>query len=628
MGSQWFPTPIQEFQFYDKYSRWLPELGRKEEWPETVDRTLNFYRKYLDDGRISYAQWFELRQATLNLEVMPSMRALQMAGPALDRDNTGLYNCAYLPLSDIQGFAELLYILMQGTGCGFSVEDQFVSCLPRIKKQKRLPIESYRIPDTTEGWCDALKYGMETWYSGRDIRFIYDDIREAGAILATKGGRASGPQPLRELLAFVRDTILSRQGQKLTPLNCNDIACYCGWIVQVGGVRRAATISFSDLDDREMAECKSGEFYRRFKFRSMANNSAVYEEKPTSIEFMEEWLTLAKNGTGERGLFNAALPGPKRRKKNELIRANPCGEIRLQPYQFCNLSIAVARDTDDLASLERKVRLASIYGTIQSTFTHFPYLRAAWKKNCEDERLLGVDITGQRDCYLFNSEGSSQVFKHLKRIAVDTNRVLAEKIGINQSAAVTTGKPSGNSSQLLNCASGIHCRPAEYYIRRMRAGNRTAVASLLKDAGVPWYPEVGHDSANPETIVFEFPVKAPPGAITADKVTAAEQFNYWLDAQKNYAEHSISCSIYVNETEWVSLGARVFDNWDNLSGLSFFPNDHVYQLAPNEPITKEEYERRIAAFPAIDYSKLSQYENAAEDKAAREYACTSGACEL
>ena len=390
-----FPDPIQQFQFYDKYSRWIPDLGRRENWSETVARSIGFLRKnckvvYTDD------EWQQIETAIFNLEIMPSMRIIQMAGPALERDNVGAYNCAYTAIDNLDAFSEILYILMQGTGIGYSVEDRYVSRLPRVKKQKRVPIIKHVIPDSTDGWCDALKLGLQTWFTGGDVEFDYSKIRGAGEILRTKGGRASGPQPLKDLLAFTRSTILAAQGKKLTPLNCHDIACYCGYIVQVGGVRRAAEISLSDLEDRDLAECKNGEFWKRFPYRSMANNSAVFEEKPSAVDFMEEWLNLAKSGTGERGIFNRECAIPKRRHRME-FGMNPCGEIILRNRQFCNLSIVVAKPDDTASNLRRKIRLATYLGTAQATLTHFPYLSEKWKVNCEDERLLGVDITGQRD---------------------------------------------------------------------------------------------------------------------------------------------------------------------------------------------------------------------------------------
>lgn len=618
--------------FYDKYSRWIPELGRREQWPETVQRTMNFLRNGSKEHfaeRVTAEEWREMETALLNLEAFPAMRVIQMAGPALERDNTGCYNCSYLTLDSVESFSELLYILMQGSGVGYSVEDRYVSRLPRIKKQKRSPLgDLHVIPDTTEGWCDALKYGMNRWMTGLDVVFDYSQIRPCGAVLQTKGGRASGPQPLKDLLDFARATILSKQGRKLTPLDCHDIACYCGDIVQVGGVRRAALICLSDFEDNEIAECKNGEFWKRFPYRGRANNSAVYEEKPSATDFMGEWLNLAKSGTGERGIFNREGTIPARRKRAD-FGMNPCGEILLRPNQFCNLSIAVARENDNLESLQRKVRIATMFGTVQSTFTHFPYLNPQWAKNCTEERLLGVDVTGQRDCYLFNGEGSKYVLQQLRETAVKTNLELSRRLCISQSAAVTCVKPSGNSGQFLNCASGIHVRYSPYYVRRARAGAYTPVARLMKDAGVPCYPETGQDANNPSTLVFEFPVKSPDHAICRDDVTAADQFNYWLEVKSNYTEHNPSCTIYVEDDEWPSLGALVYDNWNKIGGLSFLPKDtHIYPLAPYTEISREEWEIRVANFPKLDWSRLVEYEKNDETTLTLEYSCTAGSCEL
>lgn len=626
---QFFPTPLQQFQFYDKYSRWIPEFQRREEWPETVDRVMRFFR---DNAKVHFEsyEWLEMESAILHLEAMPSMRVIQMAGPALERDNTGVYNCAYTTIDRLEAIPELLYVLMQGTGIGYSVEDHYVSRLPRIRKQRKqsaLPVK-HVIADSTEGWCDAVKCGLELWYDGYDVVFDDSQVRPAGTVLKIKGGRASGPQPLKDLLAFIRATVLERQGKKLTPLNAHDIACYAGHIVHVGGVRRAAEISLSDFEDSDIAECKNGEFWRRFPYRAMANNSAVYEERPSATDFMQEWLNLAKSGTGERGIFNRMCAIPARRKR-VLFGMNPCGEILLRPDQFCNLSIAIARPDDNLESLKRKVRLATMFGTMQSTLTYFPYLNPRWKENCEEERLLGVDITGQRDCHLFNGAGSSVVFAQLREYAVQINRELAARWEINQSAAVTCVKPSGNSSQFFDCSSGLHARYAPYYIRRVRSGVHNPVARMLKDAGVPCFPETGQDSGNPTVLVFEFPVKSPSDAVCRQDVSALDQFDYWLDAKTNYTEHNPSCSIYVKDDEWFSLGARVYENWKKIGGLSFFPKDeHLYPLAPYEEITKEAYEQRMQSFPDIDWSKLVEYEKEDHTEIATDYACVSGKCEL
>ena len=626
--SQYFRTPLQIFQYTDKYSRWIPEKARREVWNETVQRTIGFLRK---NCLVSFtdAEWSEMHNAMLALNALPSMRCVQMAGPALERCNVGLYNCAYLAIDSVDSFAELLYILMQGTGCSFSVEDRYVSKLPKVKKQRRANgALKHTIPDTTEGWCDALKLGMHTWLTGGDIVFNYSVIRSAGSILKTKGGRSAGPQPLKDLLEFTRRTILSKQGKKLSTLDCHDIACYVGYIVQVGGVRRSAELSLSDLDDTELAECKNGEFWNRHPQRAMSNNSAVFEEKPSATEFMEEWLNLAKSGTGERGIFNRKCTIPRRRKPSE-FGINPCAEILLRNRQFCNLSICVARPDDTFADLARKIRIATMFGTAQATMTHFPYLNPKWAENCKEEMLLGVDITGQRDCKLLQSTDTASILESLRDTAVEVNRALSERFGLNQSAAVTCVKPSGNSSQLLDCSSGLHVRYAPYYIRRVRTGAYTPVAKLLKDSGVPYFPETGQTEESATVLVFEFPVKSPDGAICRNDVTARDQFEYWLMNKTFYTEHSASCTIYVDDHEWLSLGALVYDNWDSLSGLSFLPkSDHVYLLAPYEEISEEDYLKRVAAFPVVDYARLPQYEIADETAITLDFSCVSGSCEI
>lgn len=614
--------------YYDKYSRWIPELKRREIWSETVHRAISFLRK---NAKVDFTEieWEEMTDAMLNLEALPSMRLVQMGGPVLERCSTGLYNCAYLAIDSVESFAELLYILMQGTGCSFSVEDRYVSKLPKVKKQRRTNgVLKHSIPDTTEGWCDALKLGMYTWLTGGDIIFDYSVIRPAGSVLKTKGGRSAGPQPLKDLLEFTRRTILAKQGKKLSTLDCHDIACYVGYIVQVGGVRRSAELSLSDLDDTDLAECKNGEFWYKHPQRSMSNNSAVFEEKPSATEFMEEWLNLAKSGTGERGIFNRRCNIPERRKSAE-FGLNPCGEILLRSRQFCNLSICVARPNDSLEDLSRKVRIAAMFGTAQATMTHFPYLNPKWAENCQEEMLLGVDITGQRDCKLLQSLEAPTILESLRSVAIETNKILSERFSLNQSTATTCVKPSGNSSQLLNCSSGLHVRYAPYYIRRVRAGAYTPVAKLLKDSGVPYFPETGQTADSATVLVFEFPVKSPEGAICRNDVTAKDQFEYWLMNKTYYTEHSASCTVYVEDHEWLSLGALVYDNWDKLSGLSFLPkSDHIYLLAPYEEIDEQEYQRRVAAFPVIDYTKLVQYEMEDETTTASEFSCVSGSCEI
>jgi hypothetical protein len=868
-----FVTPVQALQFYDKYSRYDNNLGRRETWPESVDRVMNFFlQQATKRGKtLPDETWDRLSTSMLRLEAMPSMRIVQMAGPALERCNVGAYNCAYLPIDSWDAYGELLYVLMQGTGCGFSVEVEYVSDLPKIKRQKGEKPERYIVPDTTIGWCDALTKGLKAWAGGDDITYDFSRIRPQGTVLKTKGGRASGPEPLKRLLAFAREKLLARQGRRLTTVEAHDIACYCGDIVQVGGVRRAAEISLSDLDDREMRDAKAGQFWLHNVQRAMANNSAVYDERPSSSVFMEEWLALMKSGTGERGIFNRGgviKHLPKRRKRRSDFGVNPCvtgdtvimtldgprtfnsladagedvmvyawhpmsklpvvrwmrrphktqvqaqllevgfdsglkvrctynhgfysfrgtkveaqdlqvgqsirawsmsqhrdghlrvhgwdtannraahqwvgrmvyecafgpipigkivhhkneiktdndpsnleaitavehnefhyparfeagfdgtapnhkvvsiqqagygdvyngcvddahsyiildptavagmasgivsancGEIILRPRQFCNLSIAVARPDDTELTLQHKVETAAIFGTLQSLLTDFDYLPEEWKKNCEEERLLGVDITGQMDCPLLqpylgvptnaNRPGTrEELLSRLRDAAIETNLDLAKTWDIQRSASVTCIKPSGNSAQLFNCSSGLHPRYAKHYVRRLRIGAYTPIAKLLKDSGVPWQPEVGQTKEDASVLVFEFPIKAPEGAPTRHDMSAHDQLRNWLDLKTYYTEHNPSVTIYVNEPEWVAVGAWVYEHFDQIGGLSFLPKDGgQYELAPYEEITEEEYAKRAKALPAVDFGTLGRYEKEDMTEINREFACSGDKCEI
>lgn len=638
-----FETDLQKVQFLDKYSRWNEEKGRRETWEETVDRVIAFLgRKLFNHGggaALDAIDFEALRKAMLDLEVLPSMRVVQMAGPALERCNVGAYNCSYLPLKDWQAFSELLYILMQGTGVGFSVEQQYIDQLPVIKPQTGyMRPEPYVIEDTTEGWCNALQQGLSAWSNGEDIVFDYSKIRPYGAPLKTKGGKASGPEPLRNLLDFARKLLLAHQGRKLSSLNAHDLACYCGSIVQVGGVRRAAEISLSDRNDTKMAHAKTGRFYEQFPERSMANNSVVYNVKPSVRDFMDDWRNLMESGTGERGIFNRGGVNTilsnigSYRQPHEEWGLNPCGEIILRPFEFCNLSIAVARPNDTPTDLARKVRLATQFGVVQSLLTDFQYIRPEWKKNCEEERLLGVDITGQMDNpYLNGIDGETRdkTYEWLwANVRVEAER-LAEVFKINIPAAVTCVKPSGNSSQLLDCSSGLHPRYAPYYIRRIRLGASSPIAKLLIESGVPHSPEVGQPPDNPTVWVFEFPVKSPKGAITRHNVSAIDQLEQWKSCKEYYTEHNPSITVYVREDEWLRVGSWVYDNWDIVGGISFLPWDGgVYMLAPYEEISKETYNAKMALWPTIDFKRLQEMEHTDNTTVNQEYACVGGVCEL
>lgn len=643
-----FETDLQKTVYYNSYSRWDSVLNRREHWPETVSRVMRWLNKELLNHLHQHSLPFPaaldmpaLESAMLNLEVLPSMRIVQMAGPALDRCHVGSFNCSYLPLQDWRSFSELLYILMQGTGCGFSVEQQVVNQLPVIERQSSKTITRLHvIDDSTEGWCDALLFGLTTWAAGDDVQFDYSNIRPQGAPLKTKGGTASGPEPLRQLLEFSRKLLLNHQGRKLSSLNCHDLACFCGSIVQVGGVRRAAEISLSDPDDEKMRKAKQGQFWLTAPERAMANNSAVYTSKPSMNDFIGEWTELMSSGTGERGIFNrgdvwTTLPIRRADRNNPdtAFGLNPCGEIILRPFEFCNLSVAVVRPKDLAVDLERKVALATQFGMLQSLLTRFNYIRPEWKANCEEERLLGVDITGQMDNGLFNSgiepEYTEHIYLKLRTKAYETAQTLSSQLGISMPAAITCVKPSGNSSQLLNVSSGIHPRYAPYYIRRLRMGADSPVAKLLIDAGVPHFSEVGQPANNPAIWVFEFPVKSPTGATVRSSLSALDQLEQWLLCKQYYTEHNPSCTIQVKEDEWLEVGAWVYRHWAAIGGLSFLPySTGVYQLAPYEECSQAEYEKRVHSWPHIDFTKLPQFEATDHTEVNRDYACLGGQCEL
>jgi ribonucleoside-diphosphate reductase alpha chain len=539
-------------------------------------------------------------------------------------------NCAFLFLDSPTAYAEDLYCLMQGTGVGFSVEHAHaVDKWPRVKKQRKAKPDRYVIPDTTEGWCDSFKHGIERWLDGGDYDYDDSQIRKAGTILRTKGGRASGPQPLRDLLTFARGRMLARQGDRLTSLDLHDMACMSHRIVQMGGVRRASGISFSDLDDALMRDAKSGTFWNAHPYRNQANDSAVYDEKPSALDFMAEWLSLARSGSGERGIFNAGslrrqMP---RRRKRALVRSNPCGEINLRHDQFCNLSIAVLRRGMAVAEVRRRVRLAAVWGTIQATMTDFAYLNPLWKANCEEERLLGVDLLGHLDCELTRpgAPGLAGLLESLKQDVIAENARLSGLLGVNPSAAVTCGKPSGDSSCFFDTAAGFKAWHGRHYIRRLRFADHNPVAKVLAAAGVPYAPD--YDKSG--LLVFDFPCRAPEGAILLGDQTALEQLEHWKTYKLNFTEHNPSVTVYVKPDEWLAVGHWVYENWDSVGGLAFLPYDGgVYPLAPYETITEEEYARRAAEFPEIDWAKLPRFEDEDMTTLGQQFACVGGACEL
>jgi ribonucleoside-diphosphate reductase alpha chain len=633
-ADRYFPTPIQKFQFFDKYSRFDYEKGRRETWIETVDRAVSFLHELVSTNTgvdLGSELYENLRRMILEMKSMPSMRLLAMAGAPARRDNTSIYNCSALPVDSIDAFCEGLLISMAGCGVGFSVESRYVESFPRIQRQRGGAPLRHLVEDSAQGWAAAVRLGMQTWFEGGDVDFNFDAVRLAGAPLRTKGGRASGPAPLHTMLEFARARVLARQGMHLRPIDAHDIMCMVGNAAVSGGVRRTAMISLFDYDDLEMRLCKSGEFERDNSQRWNANNSAVWPERGLDqVQVIEQVLDMVKSQRGEPGIFNRQATidlQPERRKRfgyTEYL-TNPCGEIVLRKWQFCNLSIAVARNEDTLETLKEKVEAATIIGTIQSLATYFPDLRPIWKQNCEEERLLGVDITGQMDSPIVHDPS---VMQALRAVATETNRMLADKLGINQSAAITTVKPSGNSSQLLNCSSGLHARWAPYYERNVRVAATSPIFKVLRDAGVPMDPENGQTRDDANTWVIHFPMKAPQGAITRKDRGAIEQCNYWLHNKLNWTDHNPSVTITYKPDEIVELTGWIWEHRDVIGGMAFLPSfDANYAQLPYIEIPGEEYERRVAEFPEIDFSKVWRYESIDLTTAAQELACSAGQCE-
>lgn len=610
-----------------RYARWIPEVGRRETWEETVDRFIDNIVKPKTGENIE-----EIRQAILDHKVMPSMRAIMTAGKAANRDNTCIYNCSFLPVDDPKSFDEAMFILLCGTGVGFSVERQYVQKLPEVPEKLFESETTVVVKDSKEGWAKAFRQVLAMLWAGEIPKWDVSRVRQAGAKLKTFGGRASGPAPLEDLFRFTIATFRKAAGRKLTSIECHDIMCKVGEIVVVGGVRRSAMISLSNLSDDRMRHAKSGQWWETAPHRALANNSVSYTDKPDSESFMREWLALMESKSGERGIFNRQASQKQaakndRREANLEFGTNPCSEIILRPYQFCNLTEAVARYDDTEETLKGKIRIASILGTIQATYTHFPYLRAVWKKNTEEEALLGVSLTGIMDCPLLNHPGAADLLDELRQIAVDTNNEWASKLGINQAAAVTAVKPSGTVSQLVDSASGIHARHSEYYIRTVRGDNKDPLTQLMKDQGVPHEPCVMKPDT---TTVFSFPHKSPSGSITRNDMTAIEQLELWLTYQRHYTEHKPSVTISVRDNEWLDVGAWVYRHFDEVSGISFLPHsDHSYQQAPYQDCTRGDYETLLSVMPdAVDWSKLSEYETEDSTKGSQTLACSSGVCEI
>lgn len=635
-----FPADLQIYQLMSKFAKWNEEKGRRETWRELVsDRVMPwlFARPEVNLGNLPQQERDELEKAVYDLEVSPAMRVVQMAGPALDRCNVGAYNCAYAPSDDIFSFPEMLYILMQGTGQGFSAESEYVSELPRVKKQKGKAPETIVVGDSTEGWCNAYFKALQLLWDGYDFVPDVSGVRKKNTRLKTKGGRASGPEPFVELLDFSRNLIKSIQGRYMEPHHAHRLNCFTGRIVQVGGVRRAAEIGLSDLGDRILRDIKSGAWWAGNdglwvdgKYLSMSNNSAVYEETPPMEVFMEEWLALVKSKSGERGIFNrqAALKhSPKRRKWGKYKPGcNPCAEILLRPRQFCNLSIVIARPWDTVQSLKRKVRLAAIIGKIQSLATAFNYIRPDWKKNCEEERLLGVDITAHADCPLLRYDNAERkaLLRELAKIVEEVDIEYSRRFGVNRSAANTTVKPGGDSAVFFNCASGVSPWFATHTVRWVRESQGSPVSKFLIDSGVPYAPA---PEAPNELFVFGFPRKAPDGATTRKEMSAIQQFHNWLEWKQNWAEHSVSATIYADDHEWMELGAEVYKNFDHITGLAFLPRDNgTYKYAPNEELSEAQYDKMMSEFPDLNWAKLTEYESEDQTESSMTMACVGDKC--
>jgi len=629
MKSNYLPTDYQTFIATSRYARWLEAISRRETWGETVDRYLdNIVSTWLKPVDLD-----EMRNAILSLEVMPSMRSLMTAGKSSKRDNTCMYNCSYLPVDDPKSFDEAMFILLCGTGVGFSVERQFISKLPEIPNLYESET-TIVIKDSKEGWAKGLRQVLALLWAGEIPKWDVSLVRPAGARLKTFGGRASGPAPLVDLFNFSVATFKAAQGRKLSSIECHDLMCKIGEVVVVGGVRRSAMISLSNLSDDRMRHAKSGNWWELNGQRALANNSVSYTEKPDSMSFMREWVSLMESGSGERGIFNreaskkqAAKNG--RRNAEYEFGTNPCSEIILRPNQFCNLTEVVIRANDSLEDLARKVRLATILGTIQSTYTHFPYLRKMWTDNTAEERLLGVSLTGIMDNPLMTlkNAGLDKTLQHLKEVAVETNKEWAEQLGIPVSTAITCVKPSGTVSQVVDSASGIHARHSPYYIRTVRGDNKDPLTQFMISQGIPNEPDVMKPDA---TTVFSFPMQSPLGAVHTADTTALEQLEMWLMYQRHWCEHKPSVTINVKADEWLAVGAFVYEHFDEMSGVSFLPfNEHTYQQAPYQECNKEEYYKMLDASPRnIEWEKLADFEQEDNTSGMQTMACTGDVCEM
>ena len=639
--NNYLPTDYQNFIALSRYARWKEDEQRRETWGETVERYFDYMTKHLKSKHkyvLSDELRGELEQAVLNQDVMPSMRALMTAGPALDRCHVGGYNCSYVPVDHPRAFDETMYILMCGTGVGFSVERENVDKLPMVNEDMQETDTVIKVGDSRPGWATSLRELISLLYAGKIPKWDVSEVRPAGARLKTFGGRASGPAPLEELFQFIIDKFKAATGRRLWPVECHDIMCKIGEVVVVGGVRRSALISLSNLGDDQMAHAKSGQWWENEGQRALANNSVAYKGKPEMGTFMREWVSLYESKSGERGIFNrqsARVQAAKngRREADHEFGCNPCSEIILRPYQFCNLSEVVARASDTQQTLREKVRLATILGTFQSTLTNFKYLRKVWRNNTEEERLLGVSLTGIMDNDLLSGTSAhlgkniGQTLESLRDTAVETNAAMAEQLGIPQSTAITCVKPSGTVSQLVDSASGIHARHNPHYIRTVRGDNKDPLTQFMMSAGVPAEPDVMKPDS---TTVFSFPMASPRGAVTRTILSAIEQLELWLTYQRYWCEHKPSVTITVKEHEWMQVGSWVYDHFDEVSGISFLPfSDHTYKQAPYQDCTEDEYDAMVSKMPkSIDWTWLQDYEKEDTTTGGRELACTADACEV
>ena len=643
------PTTYQEYIHLSRYARWDYSQGRRETWDETVERYFNFFTEWLEekhDYKLENGERTELENAVKELKVMPSMRCLMTAGPALKKENTAGYNCSYVKVDSPRSFDEILYVLMNGTGVGFSVEEEYTAQMPVVPDELYETDTVIVVADSKLGWAKAFKELVSLLYGGHIPKWDVSKVRPAGSPLKTFGGRASGPEPLVDLFNFTINTFKGATGRKLKPIECHDIVCKTAEIVVVGGVRRSALISLSDLNDREMRFAKSGQWWEQDVQRALANNSVNYKEKPDVGTFMREWLSLYDSKSGERGIYNGLSAKRAVERLNERYRdgsgdyirrrdaredfgTNPCSEIILRSREFCNLSEVVVRRRDTRESLKAKVKHATILGTFQSTLTEFKYLSREWKRNCDEERLLGVSLTGIMDNPLTNGSknGLKELLEELRDVAYETNKEWADRLGIPHAAAITCVKPSGTVSQLVDSASGIHARHNPFYIRTVRADNKDPLCKLMQEMGFPNEPDVTKPD---HTTVFSFPMKSPKDAVFRMDMSALEQLELWKTYQESWCEHKPSVTISVKEDEWVDVAAWVFENFDSISGISFLPfSEHVYRQAPYQDCTEEEYNEALGNMPKnVDWAELSKYESQDYTVSSQELACVAGGCEV